>query len=69
MLLAIVSLPSNFSRLSRPDRSLLRYESVVLLIDSLYAEAIEAEKVADRFIGFFPELIWILGEINSEARL
>jgi hypothetical protein len=33
-----------FSRLSRPGRQLLRPESVILPVDNLYAEAIEAVK-------------------------
>jgi hypothetical protein len=58
-----------FSRLSRPARSLLRSESAVLLVDSLYAEAIEAIKSLTDLSASSPELIWILGEIYSEARL
>jgi hypothetical protein len=40
-----------------------------LLVDSLYAEAVEAAKSRATLSVSSPELIWILGEINSEARL
>jgi hypothetical protein len=59
----------HFSRLSRQRRSLLRSESVILLVDSLYAEAIDAVKLWAPLSASSPKLIWILGEINSEARL
>jgi hypothetical protein len=58
-----------FSRLSRPGVSLLRSESVILHVDSLYVEAIEAVKSWAALSDSSPKLIWILGEINSEARL
>jgi hypothetical protein len=41
----------------------------VLLVDSLYAEAIEAEKARPALPASSSELIWILGKINSEAKL
>jgi hypothetical protein len=41
--------------------------SVILLVASLYAKAIETV-VEGRFIGF-SQLVWIIGEINSEGRL
>jgi hypothetical protein len=43
-------------------------ESVTLLIASLYAEAIEAVKSRAALSASIPELISILGDINSEAR-
>jgi hypothetical protein len=44
-------------------------ERVILLVDSLYAEAIEAVKLRAALSASTPELISILGDINSEARL
>jgi hypothetical protein len=58
-----------FNRLFRPGRLLFTSESVILLVNSLYAEAIEAAKSRITLSVSYPELIWILGEINSEARL
>jgi hypothetical protein len=45
------------------------YESVTLLFASLYAETIEATKLHAALSASIPELISILGDINSEARL
>jgi hypothetical protein len=53
---------------SSPGRSLFNSDTVILLVDNLHAEATEAVK-ARRFIGFYPELISILGDIKFEARL
>jgi hypothetical protein len=53
---------------SKPGRSLLRSRSVILLVDSLYAEAIEAENSRAALSASTPDLISILGDINSEAR-
>jgi hypothetical protein len=58
-----------FSRLSRPGRSLFRSEGVILLDDSVYTEAIEEVNLLTALSATIPELVWILGEINSEARL
>jgi hypothetical protein len=58
-----------YSKISRQGRSLLRSEDEIILVDSLYAEAIEAVKSRAAISASSPELIWILGEINSEARL
>jgi hypothetical protein len=44
-------------------------ESVTLLFASLYAEAIEAVKSRAALSASTTELISILGDINSEARL
>jgi hypothetical protein len=43
----------------------------MLLVDGPYAEDVEAVKSRDALSAFPPppQLIWILGEINSEARL
>jgi hypothetical protein len=49
--------------------TLFRSESVILLVDSLYAEAIEAVKSRATLSASTPELILILGDISSEARL
>jgi hypothetical protein len=43
--------------------------SVNLLVEILYAEAIEAVKSCATLSASNPELISILGDINSEARL
>jgi hypothetical protein len=58
-----------FSKFSRPGMSLLRSEGVILLVDSLYAEAIETVKLQAALSASYSELICILGEINSEAKL
>jgi hypothetical protein len=42
-------------------------EGVILLADSLYAEATEAVKSRTLLSTSSSELIWILGETNSEA--
>jgi hypothetical protein len=58
-----------FNKQSNPGRSwLFMSESVTLLVDSLYAEAIEAVKLLAA-LSASSELIWILGDIKSEARL
>jgi hypothetical protein len=44
-------------------------QSVNLLVDNLYAEAIEAVKSRVALSAYTPELISILGGINSEARI
>jgi hypothetical protein len=44
-------------------------ESVTLLVASLYAEAIEAVKLHAALSASIPELISILRDMNSEARL
>jgi hypothetical protein len=49
-------------RLSRPGRSLLRFKSVILLVDSLYTKAIEAVKSQAALSASSPELVWIRGE-------
>jgi hypothetical protein len=58
-----------FNSRSRPGRSLFMSESVTLLVASLYAEATEAVKSRATLSASTPELISILGYINSEARL
>jgi hypothetical protein len=42
--------------------------SVILRVDSLNAEAIEAENSRAALSACIPDLIWILGDINSEVR-
>jgi hypothetical protein len=44
-------------------------ESVTLLVASRYAEATEAVKSRATFLASTSELISILGDINSKARL
>jgi hypothetical protein len=58
-----------FSRFSRPGTSLLRSESVIFLVDSLYTETIESVKSRAALSDSSPEVIWIVCEINSKARL
>jgi hypothetical protein len=58
-----------FNNPSRPGRSLFISESVNLLVDNPYGEATEAGKWLAALLASTPELISILGDINSEARL
>jgi hypothetical protein len=44
-------------------------KSVILLVDSLYAEAIEAVKSRAASSASTPESVSLIGDINSEARL
>jgi hypothetical protein len=44
-------------------------ESETFLVASVYAEAIEAEKVHAALSAYILEIISILGDINCEARL
>jgi hypothetical protein len=55
-----------FSKLSRPGKWLLRFESVIL--HSLYAEALEAVKSQAALWVSSSELIWIYSDINIEAK-
>jgi hypothetical protein len=48
--------------------ALLMSEGVILLVASLYAEAIEAVMSRVALSVSSSELIWIMGEINSEAK-
>jgi hypothetical protein len=52
-----------FSKLSIQGISLLKSESVIFLVDSLYTECIEAVKSRDALFSSSSELISILGEI------
>jgi hypothetical protein len=65
----LLSLCLCFNKWSSPGRSLYMSESVTLLFDNLYPEAIEAVKSRPALSASTPELISIPGEINSEARL
>jgi hypothetical protein len=49
--------------------TLFRVESLILLVDSLYAEAIDAVMSRAPLSASSPELISILGDIKSDARL
>jgi hypothetical protein len=49
---------------SKPGRSLFKSVKVILLVDSLYAEAIEAVKARAALSASTPELIWILGDTD-----
>jgi hypothetical protein len=59
----------NFGRLFRPRRYLLKSDIAILLVVSLYAEAIEVVMLRAALSASSSELIWILGEFNSEAKL
>jgi hypothetical protein len=48
--------------------SLLKSESVILLVDSLYAEATETVKSRVALLASSSELIWILGDINFRGQ-
>jgi hypothetical protein len=62
-----ISLCFCFNRRSNPGRSLFKSETVILLVESLYAEAIEAANSRAGLSASTPELIWILGDTKSEA--
>jgi hypothetical protein len=62
-----LSLRLCFNSRSRPGISLFMSESVTLLVASLYAKSIEAVKSRAALSASTPELISILGDINSEA--
>jgi hypothetical protein len=55
-----------FNNRSRPGRSLFISKSVILLVDNLYAEAIEAVKSHAALSASNPELISTLRDISSE---
>jgi hypothetical protein len=57
-----------FNRRSRPG-ILFNSVNVILLVDSLYAEAVKAVKARAALSASTPELIWILGDIKFEANL
>jgi hypothetical protein len=61
-LFSTVSLTSTYVLAASPraGKSLFRPKSVSLLVDSLYAEAIEAVKSLEALSASSPELIWIL---------
>jgi hypothetical protein len=63
-----VSLCLCFNKRSSLSRSLFMSESVTLLVDSLYAEAIEAVKQRAALSAFTPEWISILGEVTTVPR-
>jgi hypothetical protein len=65
----VLSLRLCFNSRSRPGISLLVSEYVTLLVASLYPEAIKAVKSHAALSASTPELISILGDINSKARL
>jgi hypothetical protein len=57
-----------FSNLSKPRISLFSSEILTLLVDSLYAEAMEAVNSSGALPASIPELIYILGDTKLEAR-
>jgi hypothetical protein len=59
-----LNIHSCFRRLSIPGRFLLRPESEILFVDSLYAEPTEAVKFLAALSVSFPEIIRALGEIS-----
>jgi hypothetical protein len=58
-----------FNSRSRPGRSLFNSDKVILLVDSLYAGAIQAVKARAALSASIPESISTLGDIKFEARL
>jgi hypothetical protein len=54
---------------SRPGISLFNSDKVILLVQSLYADAIETVKALAALSASTPELISTLGDISFEARL
>jgi hypothetical protein len=58
-----------WSSLSRLDEPRLLTEIVAVLVDSLYAEAIEAAKWRAALSASIHELISTLGDTKAEARL
>jgi hypothetical protein len=64
-----LSLRLYFNSRFRPGISLFMSESETLLVASLYAEATGTVKSRVALSASTPELISILGDINSEARL
>jgi hypothetical protein len=60
---------SYFNNRSSPGRSLFKSAKVILLVDSLYAKAIEVVKARGALSASTPELISILGDTKFEARL
>jgi hypothetical protein len=58
-----------FNNRCRPDRLLFNSNKVILLVDSLYADEIEALKAHTALLASITELISTLGDIRFEARL
>jgi hypothetical protein len=58
-----------FNSRSKPERSVFTSEIVILLVDNLYADAIETMKPRAALSASTPVLISNLGDIKSEARL
>jgi hypothetical protein len=58
-----------FNSRSKPGRSLFNSDKAILLVDSLYAEAVEAIKARAALSASTPKLISILRDIKFEARL
>jgi hypothetical protein len=58
-----------FNGRSRPGRWLFNPDKVILLVDSLYAEATEAVKSRATLSASNPDFISVLGDIKFEARL
>jgi hypothetical protein len=56
-----------FSNLSKPRISLFNSESLILLVDSLYAEAMETVNSNTVLSASTPELIYFLGDIKLET--
>jgi hypothetical protein len=52
-----------------PGRSQFQTKFVIFLVDSLYAKAIEAAKSRAALSAPVEELIWILSDSKSEAKL
>jgi hypothetical protein len=58
-----------FNTRSWPGKSLFKFAKVILLVDSLYAEAIEAVKAHAACPASTPQLVSTLGNIKFDARL
>jgi hypothetical protein len=71
MLFATVSLTSAYVSADSPDQAnhYLGPKVQFCFVDSLYTKAIEAVKSQAALSASSHKLTWILGEINSEARL
>jgi hypothetical protein len=66
---SVLKLRLCFARISRASISLLMFESVILLVYSLYAKDIEPVKLRPTLLASTPELISIISEINAEGRI
>jgi hypothetical protein len=66
---SFLSLCSCFNSRSKPGTWVFTSEILTLLVDNLYADAIEAVNSRAALSASTPVLIYNLGDIKSEARL